>query len=167
MRRVLIVSALLGIGAVPLFALAQGLGQIVPCDFCRLCDLETLVQRLLNWATYFAVFFATIAFVYAGFLYATGSANPEQIGRAHKIFWNVLIGIIFILGAWLIVDTILKALLNEQKYGPWNKIQCPASLEAQETSSSFFERKPSGGAIEAVPAPSTPESVPSEEDFFF
>jgi len=92
---------------------------------CSACDLVALAQNIINWFIYAAGVAAVLMFAYAGIIYATSATNPEQIAKAHKIFWNVLLGMVFVLAAWLIIDTIMKALYRtESKFGPWNEILC-------------------------------------------
>ena len=90
-------------------------GGIVPCgdptdtsSLCGLCDLVALAQESLNFAVYFTVFVATLLFVYAGFLYITAAGDSGQISTATKIFGKVVAGLVIVLVAWLVVDTILK-----------------------------------------------------------
>src|SRR3989344_1644850 len=99
--------------------------SLVPCDGpnCDACALTSLGQNVINIFVYLAGAFATIMFAYAGILYVTSASNPGQIEKAHKIFWNVLIGMVFVLGSWLIIDTVMKALYNTGSgFGPWNEI---------------------------------------------
>ena len=127
--RLLAIVALLIFPVVALGAVLDPAG-IVPCGnkdtICHICEITLLAQNIINFAVYLATALAAILFMYAGFKYATASANPGQIEEAHKIFWNVLIGMVFVLGAWLIVDTIMKALFDEgnKGFGPWNELQC-------------------------------------------
>ena len=121
---------LLAIFIFPTLAFAQ-FGPLVPqCTTinpmsqkaeCSACDLVALAQNIINWFIYAAGVAAVLMFAYAGIIYATSATNPEQIAKAHKIFWNVLLGMVFVLAAWLIIDTIMKALYRtESKFGPWN-----------------------------------------------
>ena len=59
-----------------------------------------------------SVMIATLMFVYAGFVYLTAGGSPDKIKSATKIFTNVFIGLIFVLGAFLIVDTIMKTFIT-------------------------------------------------------
>jgi hypothetical protein len=116
----------------PFIADAQFTGQLVPCtgvdpvtgvSTCNACQLVSLAQNIINFFVYLAVVFATLLFAYAGIQYATSAANPEQIAKAHRIFWNVLIGMVFVLAAWLIVDVVMKTFYKSE-LGPWNNILC-------------------------------------------
>lgn len=108
-------------------ASAQGL---VPCGTtenpkpCEVCDIPRLTQNLLNFFVFFSVIVATLMFTYAGILFLTVTTNPEQATKARTIFGSVFIGLVIVLTAWLVVDTILKAFVDESRFGPWNEIQC-------------------------------------------
>lgn len=108
----------------PAIAFAQ-IPTIVPCNGtdCKLCHIAQLAQNALNAGIYIAVFMSAILFAWAGFKYITAGGDPSGAGEAKKIFWNVGIGLVLILAAWLIVDFIMKMLVSEAVLaGPWNKI---------------------------------------------
>ena len=134
MRRIvfciLVASVLIFSG--PFSAHAAGL---VPCGGateppCELCKLVDLGQNIINFGILAAVLLSGLMFAYAGVLYFTAAANEGQIKKAHGIFGTVFIGLLLVLGAWLIVDTVMKSFLpsgsvNVGKIpGPWNDIQC-------------------------------------------
>lgn len=48
----------------------------------------------------------TLFIVYSGFLFVTARGNQEQISRARKNFFWVIIGAILILGAWVLATLI-------------------------------------------------------------
>lgn len=99
---------------------------------CSFCDLIQLASRVLNIFMYASIFVATLMFVYAGILYLTSGPNPNNIGKAHRIFWDVLLGFVFVLAAWLIVDIALKVMARgpggsaESGLAPWTNITCPS-----------------------------------------
>lgn len=89
-------------------------GGILPCtDNCGFNDMIKLVQNIITFVLYIAVPIAVGMFTYAGVLYLTASGKTGQIEKAHTIFLNVLIGFIIVFSAWLIVNTIANALLNQ------------------------------------------------------
>src|SRR3989344_3403584 len=112
---------------VPLVAAAQGL---VPCEGieCNLCNLGELMQNIINFLIGLSISIAAVMFAYAGFLYTTAGANPTQIGRAHKIFQNVLIGFLIAISAWLVVQTILNAVFDKESFfesgQDWFDLKC-------------------------------------------
>ena len=104
----------------PFLALAwsptSGEGIVPTCDAVTGCgwdDLIKLMQNIIDFLVYATVFVAAIAFAVAGFKYLTAGGNVGQVKSAHAIFKNVAIGLIFVLSAFLIVKTILVALLKD------------------------------------------------------
>lgn len=86
------------------------------------CDLVTLVDNIVSFATYVAVFIATVMFAYAGFLYVTAASRPENLNQAKGIFGKVFLGLILVLGAWLIINLVMSVLFNDQIGGSWTSL---------------------------------------------
>lgn len=114
----------------PVMALGQGLpSQIVPKNCtgadaavkCGVCDVAQLAQNLLNTGIFLAVFFSALLFAWAGWKVLTSGGDTEAYTSGKRIFTNVAIGLIIILAAWLLVDTLMKALTGAS-FGPWNKV---------------------------------------------
>lgn len=102
-------------------------GDIQQCitGECTTCGLVTLAQNLINFAVFLAVVVATLMFAYAGALFLFSAESPGNISKAKGIFWTVLLGIVFILIAWMVVDTVMKVLYGrDADWGPWNQILC-------------------------------------------
>lgn len=121
------VALVLMLVILPSVAFGAGLVQIVPQECNQdggcpsICNLGQLAQNILNDGIYIAVFLSAILFAWAGWKYLTHVANPGEIQRAQEIFFNVVVGLVIIVAAWLIVDTLMKTLTGG-KFGPWNKI---------------------------------------------
>jgi uncharacterized membrane protein len=81
-------------------------------DPCTFGHLILLAQNLINDLVILSTFLATAAFAYAGLILLTSGGNESKKNQAKEIFRKVLIGYLWILGAWLLVYTITKALLN-------------------------------------------------------
>jgi len=67
-------------------------------------------QALINWTNFFLKFLtliSMIALVYAGFLYITAAGNDEQMNKAKKAISWVVIGIVVILLAYSLVNTLI------------------------------------------------------------
>ncbi len=77
---------------------------------CRFEDLITAVKKVLNWGTIFALQFSVVVIAWAGFTYMTAGDSAGGRAKANKMLKFVVIGIIFIIAAWLIVTLILNAL---------------------------------------------------------
>jgi hypothetical protein len=99
----------------PAVAFGGPFDQIVPkcsdtAEGCNLKDLITLGENVLNFVLALAVTVSAVMFAWAGFLYITSAGNEQKVGHAKTLFAAVIIGLIIILTAWLVVDTLLKAL---------------------------------------------------------
>jgi len=98
---------------------------------CTVCHLMQAAQNVLNVGIFVAIFLSSLLFAWAGVLYLTQSANIGEQGKARKLFRTVLFGLLLILAAWLIIDTLMKILVDPNKVistssgiriGPWNEI---------------------------------------------
>ncbi len=83
---------------------------------CTFSDVVLLAKNLVNFAFYLSVPAVILLLSYAGYLYMTSAGDEGKVGQAHTIFTNVAIGFCTILAAWLIVTTLLQALLNQIDY---------------------------------------------------
>ena len=116
----------------PSLAMAAGLTSIVPSDCtgdggCQsICDLAQLAQNVLNDGIYLAVFLSAVLFAWAGWKHMSAGGDSHQISEANKVFSAVFIGLIIILSAWLIVDTLMRTIAGQPAGLPWNEV-CTAS----------------------------------------
>jgi uncharacterized membrane protein YidH (DUF202 family) len=134
MKGIIMRKALSFIGAgVVLFTPAFVSAQLVPCDgpSCNTCHVMTLAQNILNFLVGISAFIGIMVLAYGGFLMLTAAGNASQIERGKNFIWNVLIGLLIVLVAWLIIDTVMKYTnlssdITEGAggFGPWNQIQC-------------------------------------------
>src|SRR3989344_5791287 len=92
-----------------------GGGGIVPCSGpdCNFESLLRLARNIIDFLIVVSLPLTGISFIYAGFLYITAGGNEGKNKKNHDIFWKVLWGFVFLLSAWLIVQTILAALLKD------------------------------------------------------
>lgn len=109
---VLTFLSVLFIVLVPMYVFAA----IVPCggsgqQACNFGFFITLIKNVINFLIFkLAVPLAAISFAVAGVMILTAGDNTGQVEKAKEIFWNVVIGLIVALSAWLIVIAILTAL---------------------------------------------------------
>lgn len=123
-----------------LVALAYGEDTkgLVPCKGpdCNWCSLIQLIQNLINYAIYLGVLIAAIVFAYGGASYMMMGTKyigdgGEGFEHAKKILMGVIWGLVAILAGWLVVDTLLKALVDDAKFGVWNKIECQTTATTE------------------------------------
>ena len=119
----------------PSLASAAGIIQIVPKDCitdssgnpqkggCQsICDLAELAQNILNDAIYISVFLSAVLFAWSGWMHMTAGGDMNKIKEANKVFSAVFIGLIIIISAWLIVDTLIRTLTGNPAGAPWSQI---------------------------------------------
>ncbi len=93
---------------------AQGLvncGKTIE-DPCEFDDVVTLIHNLMNFILInLSIPIAAIMFVYAGFLMLVpGGESGSKRSKAKNIFTNAVLGLLLVVGAWLIVNTLLSIL---------------------------------------------------------
>jgi len=131
MIKELIVFSLLILLFAPLPAGAAGL---VPCGGpepekpCTACDLLVLAQNVLQFALKIA-FLIVIGFIaYGGFRWIFSLGKEENLKAGQQIITNAIIGLIIILTAWIIVNTVFWFIAQaggKDYTGTWYKIECP------------------------------------------
>lgn len=80
-----------------------------PCTFESAIEL---VERIINFVVKFSTLLASLGFIYAGFLLITDQGSEKNVKKARDIMTSIAIGFAFILGAWLIVYTIVNVLVK-------------------------------------------------------
>ena len=112
----------------PTLVMAAGLVQVVPpdCDqkggCSSICDLAQLAQNVLNDGIYLSIFLSAALFAWAGWMHMSAGGDTGKIKQANEVFTNVFIGLIIILAAWLIVDTLMRTIAGGTPGPPWNQI---------------------------------------------
>lgn len=120
----LIVFAIL---IVPLLASAKGL---VPCgteanpEPCTVCHLFMLISNVINFILFSLLTpLAVLGIIIGGIMILTAGGSEDRLKRGKAILSSVIIGIFLAFAAWLIVDTILKSIVDPG-FAPnwaWNK----------------------------------------------
>lgn len=92
-----------------------------PNKECGYNDLLQLIKNILGWLLVVSVPVATGVIAWAGFVYMT-SGIADKKSEAKSMLAKVFIGFVFILSAWLIVSTLINALIgnNNSVYLPIN-----------------------------------------------
>src|SRR3989344_5071562 len=68
---------------------------------------------------------AILLFVWAGFLILLGGANTNLVAQGRQIFSTTFFGIIIMLSAWLITNTLIKSIgSNYDKADNWWQFEC-------------------------------------------
>lgn len=109
------------------FAYAQWTpgNPIVPCtDKCTQCQLLQLVRNVIDFLMIgVAPVLATAFFIWAGVLLILGGANPGMLSQGKSIFKNTFIGLLIVMLAWLITNTVIQTLKGPGA-GNWWDVTC-------------------------------------------
>jgi len=98
---------------------------------CTACDLLVLLQNVLHFALTIAFLIVVIFAIVGGFRWILSGGNEENIKAGQKTLSSALIGLVIILCAWLIVNTVfwlVKTIGGEDYTGtgalPWFQLEC-------------------------------------------
>ncbi len=84
--------------------------------YCTFGDLVRLTNNFIQDLVIIATILTTAVFIWAGLrlISATFTGNVGALGEARKTFLNVLKGYAWILAGWVVVYTILHALVRPE-----------------------------------------------------
>lgn len=82
-------------------------------DPCGWREFVNLGQRFINYLILLIIPLATVTFAWAGFTILTAGGNAGQVQKGKEMFSKVAIGIAWALAAWLVINTILNALVGD------------------------------------------------------
>ncbi len=117
------------------------LGPLVPCgneydseghitNPCGWCHLFELAKNIIDWLMIIAIPITVAMAVYGGIMIMISAGSPEKAKSGREIIKAAVVGLLVVLLAWLILDTIFKVVTPEegeyfkQKFGPWNELKC-------------------------------------------
>jgi len=129
------IFSFLVIALLPDNAVAQGIFNGV-CEGteCSACHIALLGNTLISWLIGFITILFAVLIVVAGFGLVVSNGNPSALTAAKSRFTNAIIGLLIVLSAWLIVDTLMRGLIGGNGqitgYGPWTEIQCMTQLDS-------------------------------------
>ena len=135
--RVLILSFIFYLLSVS-FVLAQWRpgDPIVPCgnikdaagnitNHCTQCELLHLVRNVIDFLMIGAApVLATAFFIWAGINMILGGANPGMLSQGKEMFKNTIIGLLIVMLAWLITNTVIQTLKEPSADGNWWSVTC-------------------------------------------
>lgn len=110
----------------PQIALGAERSGLVTCTGvdCNFCTFIQMVDNIVDWLFMFLVLAAVLILVYAGFKLVVSAGNPSAMSAAKGYISNVIIGFVIVMAGWLIVDTLMKALVGSgSDFGTWNEIK--------------------------------------------
>ncbi len=125
-------------------AQTEGLVQLSQCSGtdCTACNIVHLANGVIKWliGILFVVFAVLVAI--AGIRLVVSGGNSRALDQAKETFINAIIGLLIILSAWLVIDTIMRVLIgNDGRLGAggdvsgwlfWSEIECQTVYTPQE-----------------------------------
>lgn len=164
---------------------AQSLATLAQCSGtdCSFCNVVHLANGLIKWLIGFLFVLFAVLIAWAGAELVMSGGNRHSVDEAKSKFSNAIIGLIIILSAWLIVDTIMRGLVGgannvgevEQVTGwlYWSEVQCqrqiatvydpyePHSLEDTSVFVPYFVNGPTGSPVQVTNGANCPAALES------
>lgn len=104
---------------------------LVPCGttanpgMCTVCHFFVLIKNIINLILLIFASLATLMAVYIAFLFMISGGSPQKITEAKEKLWFLVKGIFWVLGSWLVLNTILNLVADPRAFPwPWNKPSC-------------------------------------------
>ncbi|QQR65346.1 transglycosylase SLT domain-containing protein [Candidatus Kaiserbacteria bacterium] len=121
---------------------------LVPCgggppeSMCRVCDFVAMGQGLMTWFIGASASIVALMFAFGGMKMVMSAGNTGKVSEGKEMMSNSIIGFFILLGAWLIVNTILMTVMSDGKgVEVWGTVQCVDNPTMTATMTG-----PSGGA---------------------
>jgi hypothetical protein len=130
---------------------------LVPCgekgNPCNACHAMGMVNSLISYMFTIITFLAVMVIMYAGVKLVTSQGNASEWEEAKGMLTNMIVGFVIVLSAWLVVDTLMKMLIDTKVVpGMWNQL---------DTKSCDAPAQPKGGAQTAADGKPTSSGAPA------
>src|SRR3990167_3587757 len=143
--KILIIGLLLVVSSLLFVTIAQAqvignldfLKGIVPCGTsyasapCTVCHFYELLQNIINFLLLTSTSLVTLMAIYIGFLFLFSGGSQKNITDAKSKLWLLVWGLVWVLGSWLVLNTIINFFTIIGKTSefplPWNQISCEVS----------------------------------------
>lgn len=114
-----LITFAISIYAAPSYSRSSDFWPIVQCGNagqhdCDFVEATILVNRIINWFISMAGVIAVITFTIAGGRILLNPANPGERQAGWAMFQKTVWGMLIVLGAWLLVNTAVSALVRSQ-----------------------------------------------------
>lgn len=111
----------------PLAPQCTGNPMITGESTCTLCDFLALIDNVVKFATQLVFVLVVIYMIWGAFLIITSGGSKDRVTKGRKIITSAIIGMVIVLGAWLIVSTVFLVVTGGYEGAlpmPWYRIQC-------------------------------------------
>lgn len=104
---------------------------LVPCGgagepVCQTCHAAQLINNIAAWIAGVMGILVVILIIYFALQMVVSAGQVSAKETAKRNITTALIGYAVVLGGWFIVDSVMKAFLNDQVFGVWNEVRCIA-----------------------------------------
>lgn len=93
---------------------------------CTVCHFFVLISKILDFLVEkIALPIAVVILIYGGIMMLTSGGSEDKLKKGKNALWMAVWGMLITFAAWLIVDTIIKWLVDpnfQWQFGPWNEI---------------------------------------------
>jgi D-alanyl-D-alanine carboxypeptidase/Type IV secretion system pilin len=116
---ILIVQFFVVAGVVSAETTTGGIAQLSGCSGpdCTSCNVVDMLNGFIKWIIGFMLILCAVLVTVAGVRLVTSGGNSHTLDEAKGMLTNAIIGLIIIMAAWLMIDTLMRALI-----GPDGKI---------------------------------------------
>jgi hypothetical protein len=91
---------------------------------CSPCEFFKLLSNIFNFIIAGAALFALIGLIVGAFLYMSSGSAEARITLAKNVWKNTAIGFALVVGAWLIVNTMLHLIAKDEYSKDWYTFTC-------------------------------------------
>lgn len=92
---------------------------------CTLCHVFKLFQKITNGVGFIAMGWAALFIVIGGIMILASAGVADKVSQGKRMITYAIVGVVIIFGAWVIINTVMNALVNPGKMPwPWNRVTC-------------------------------------------
>ncbi len=136
----IVLSSVLLLTTSPLQAKSEPKSEIIPSecldDKAENCGLTEMVELFANLYSFFLKYLGALAlllFVIGGIQFITAGGNQEKVAKARKLLTGTTVGLVIVMGSFVIIQQIQKTLINEEQQKNYviksTKTQAACSIE--------------------------------------
>lgn len=123
-------------GLVPCGGYADDLGTPEPP--CKFMDIFTLIARVTNWLIGMSGVLAVYNIIGAGWWLVISQGNEEAISQNKKAITNSVVGLVLVMMAYMLINTVVNYMLVMQKPGYKVDLSNPTCYLSPTTHNSCF-----------------------------
>ncbi|MBS3903189.1 MAG: hypothetical protein KGZ30_02305 [Anaplasmataceae bacterium] len=98
------------------------------CLECGWCGLMILAQRIFYFLMSVVIYLIVpVRILWGGFMIATAGASAGNMSKGREIIYRTLIGMVLIVGAFLVIQTFLWLIGEPEEVG-WPNFICPVEI---------------------------------------